>query len=620
MAAEASRDTHTDANVAPTHSTSTATKINYPDNAGTEQTKDQYKTEMLSANPEILFADCDKTGKVTNLIFFTNNYTAWHEATRQHYDPNTSTSSNKHSKKIDINRDDQKTTITFYVTGKVVINANWKPFENDFPIIKASAQTKPLKQIEQQTKSPSTEPNWLAEMKEMKDKISLLEVWQIQVQEEVRQNKPSPDSTHIDKEINLAAAIKKVENSAALESKKLKDEIKRVEERSAQEKRQLEKQLETLKLSLTQERGQLENQVKDLTEQVRQLTSKLNEDRIQIRDQIREDSEEETEGGEDEISSQTSPILDPEGTQVVPVTTLPSPPVSQENLPVQTSQIVLLMDSNGKHVDGEKLFPNHTVNQQKCPNTRRAIEWLTEENLGSPSHIIIHTGTNNLRTQRGHEVVDNVKKVIDKATSKFPAATITISALLPRGDLYDYPGYIQRINAGISSYCERKPNVYFATHPTLDEDSLWDTVHLRKALVPVFAKRLKDVAFARKVKQGNSGAPRYNTPRGPHPAPRHQPAGYRAQPCTPRASSNNRTPQSTYAPSSTQAPPPTTQRPHTRFQPTHNTQPLNFPPLSYAQVTEYGTPSSSPSNMLNELHHMLSNVFTHIMVQANTGM
>lgn len=54
------------------------------------------------------------------------------------------------------------------------------------------------------------------------------------------------------------------------------------------------------------------------------------------------------------------------------------------------------MYSNGKFIDEKKLFPKHRVAQLWCPNTHSALKLLNVDKLGSPSHIIIHTGINDL--------------------------------------------------------------------------------------------------------------------------------------------------------------------------------------------------------------------------------
>ena len=69
-----------------------------------------------------------------------------------------------------------------------------------------------------------------------------------------------------------------------------------------------------------------------------------------------------------------------------------------------------------------KTFFLNTVAKLWFPNTRHALELLSEDRLGSPSHIIIHTGTNDLRAQQ-ERVATALKGVIEKAYSTFPNAS-----------------------------------------------------------------------------------------------------------------------------------------------------------------------------------------------------
>lgn len=116
-------------------------------------------------------------------------------------------------------------------------------------------------------------------------------------------------------------------------------------------------------------------------------------------------------------------------------------------------------------------FPKHRIAKFKCRNNSHAMELLTKDHLGSPSHIIVHTGTNDLRAQ-GEQVAKSIKGVIEKASSTFPNAKVVISTLLPRRDFH--PTLIQKVNAQISRDCALKPNIYLAPHPTLVLHSLYD--------------------------------------------------------------------------------------------------------------------------------------------------
>ena len=58
------------------------------------------------------------------------------------------------------------------------------------------------------------------------------------------------------------------------------------------------------------------------------------------------------------------------------------------------------MDSNRKFLEPQKLFPGHQVTAKRCSTISHAHQLPKKETLGSPQCIIIHTGTNDLHTQR----------------------------------------------------------------------------------------------------------------------------------------------------------------------------------------------------------------------------
>uniref|UniRef100_A0A8C9YD43 SGNH hydrolase-type esterase domain-containing protein n=1 Tax=Sander lucioperca TaxID=283035 RepID=A0A8C9YD43_SANLU len=154
----------------------------------------------------------------------------------------------------------------------------------------------------------------------------------------------------------------------------------------------------------------------------------------------------------------------------------------------------LQQDREALRTELTALFPGQKVTKIQCPGTDNALQLLTEPIVGQPSHIVIHTGTNDLRLQQ-ERVAESVKRVAQRATQTFPSSKIIISTILPRRDFH--PDTIHRINAEISRGCGLMPNVHLAHHPTLNIHSLYDNVHLRKDTVSTFAKTLKDVALGR---------------------------------------------------------------------------------------------------------------------------
>ncbi|KAJ8332751.1 hypothetical protein SKAU_G00425400 [Synaphobranchus kaupii] len=94
-----------------------------------------------------------------------------------------------------------------------------------------------------------------------------------------------------------------------------------------------------------------------------------------------------------------------------------------------------------------------------------------------PRYIIIHTGTNDLRSEQ-ERVGGLVCRVAERATEAFPNSKIILSTLLPRKDFH--PATIQRVNADITRGCALLPNVHLAHHSTISPHDLYDHVHLNK--------------------------------------------------------------------------------------------------------------------------------------------
>ncbi|CAB1354062.1 unnamed protein product [Coregonus sp. 'balchen'] len=252
-------------------------------------------------------------------------------------------------------------------------------------------------------------------------------------------------------------------------------------------------------------------------------------------------------------------------TSHTPAPTPTNPNSTPSSLEETLAEIVLLMNSNGKFVQENKLFPRHKMRMVWCPTTQSAMALLDKAQLGSPSHIIIHTGSNDLRAQQ-ERVATSLRGVIEKASAIFPNSRIVVSTLLQRKDFH--PATIQRINASLSQDCALRPNVQLAHHPTLDLDCLYDHVHLYRETVPILAKTLKDIALNRipTSPHRNSGAistrlrsPSQQpgpTPWTPQPRPQHH------QPQCPPQPAQHRPPQPSFRPTqmrpNTPLPPPQT--------------------------------------------------------------
>ncbi|KAL0146951.1 hypothetical protein M9458_057890 [Cirrhinus mrigala] len=135
--------------------------------------------------------------------------------------------------------------------------------------------------------------------------------------------------------------------------------------------------------------------------------------------------------------------------------------------PTKTEALILI-DSNGKYVNEKLLFPKIKAQKMWCPNTSKALQILSDKNLNETyKHIIIHTGTNDLRVTKGN-----------------------VASVLREGN-----------NVELSITCALIPNVHLAHHKDIRPHHMYGYIHLNKKGVQLFARVLKSTALG---KTGNS--------------------------------------------------------------------------------------------------------------------
>ncbi len=509
---------------------SSLTTIQYPSEIKTDSARKNYKQKLISNNPETLFADLFKTGEICNLISFSDHPSAWHKAIIKHY-PSVKKEGICNGWKVKIREpqdpDSTVITVNIYKNGTVMVQGNLKLFQADYRAIAKAMKYKAL--LSESLSSEQNPQNSSSDLKPtpaetdktvnipssllksipiLQEHFMKLETEMVQLRETVlKQQQSHTCAAHTELQQNtehqsqrLTALTQQMrmlqteKDSYQCELFALRLQLQDREQSTLEMRQQLRE--------IQEEREQQNSEIQALKEQVRELLLAREEPAQTHRAQTLPSTPKSTNTG-----SQHPPLNadserpDPDSSQPSQRHPPPPPPgfpaqqhqPSSHSSPAQTSteepEVALFIDSNGKFIDIKKLFPRHRAVKFWCPTTDKALELLTESQLGRPNHIIIHTGTNDLRSQQDR-VSDSLRAVLEKARETFPNSKITLSTLLQRKDFHHKT--INKINSSISRHCTLLPNVHLAHHPDLDTDCLYDHVHLYKNLVHIFAKRLKD--------------------------------------------------------------------------------------------------------------------------------
>ena len=98
------------------------------------------------------------------------------------------------------------------------------------------------------------------------------------------------------------------------------------------------------------------------------------------------------------------------------------------------SNIIVLMDSNRKFIDKNKLFPNEKTLILACPTIERGREILQQTKFVDQHTIIIHTGVNDLENCSPQEVSNKFCELLLSYKTTYPTVKIIASSITPRKD------------------------------------------------------------------------------------------------------------------------------------------------------------------------------------------
>lgn len=547
--------------------------FDYPPDIQSEKSRQQYKLKQQKENPETLFKDTSNLkGKTitTNLLFYTEHPTVWHTAFCTHFQHFTKNGICK-GRQICIYEDSTKNpenrqlTINLYQNGTIMVqgnNAILTQFEKTFHSLKVKVnteianicmltptpatlehmETSPHPNTEEKTNSEEKKSNSLPAspdlhntVAQLQHSLALLEVEIIEISEHVQSKTLSTEDTE-----QLRDQLCQIRNALKVSIQELKGDISTL----SQDRDNLQKDLTDLKHTMGKalsemkdhltreltgfkvELQQRDTQIETLRTELKSLSAPLNNQTIKhplplTKARPPQRPTEPPPPNNTQREADTPKTASNTGVEhQKPSTNTPSTPKESPQPQSTQIEIAILMDSNGKFLQEKKLFPGHKTSKLWCPKTSDALRILSAPSFGTPSHIIIHTGTNDLRAQQ-ERVGQLVCRVAEKAAETCPNAKITISTLLPRRDIH--PDTINRVNADISRGCALLPSVHLTHHTSITVRDLYDHVHIKKDKVNVFAKALKDTAWGRQTSAHTTNrlSPPYHMENMKQPPPGH---------------------------------------------------------------------------------------------------
>ncbi|XP_016295923.1 uncharacterized protein LOC107653656 [Sinocyclocheilus anshuiensis] len=367
-----------------------------------------------------------------------------------------------------------------------------------------NTNSSPVKDIQKKTTTATALIQ--SPMSKMKEKFSLLEIDMVELKELIMsQLKDNSDLEQLKKDMmNLKQETEYLQRNKEQMSK----ELHQAREELKEFKSTFRRQITEIKTEMQEELSVLKSELRKKDELINNMKEQLLHVSSSKASHAKHLSCLETP-----TDNQQSPAADEPRSSSDPQTKAHR---TAPHNPTQTEALILI-DSNGKYINEKLLFPKMKAQKMWCPNTSKALQILSDKNLNETyKHIIIHTGTNDLRAAKGN-VAPVLREVALRASERFPEAKITLSTLLPRSDVPLH--VIHGNNAELSRSCALIPNVHLAYHKDIRPHHMYDYIHLNKKGVQLFARVLKSTAFGKtgdkNLHSKSSSQPQRNVPPPP---------------------------------------------------------------------------------------------------------
>ncbi|KAF3855951.1 hypothetical protein F7725_016674 [Dissostichus mawsoni] len=353
--------------MASTTACTEAVPLVYPQEVKNDSARKAYKLKLLKDRPETLFADLYKSGEVSNLIFLTDQPLAWHAAISAHY-PSVKKEGICNGWKIKIKEVEDPDTVMTTVNMNGPNRRNLPPLTTTTP---CQRQTPPplLAALLTLRRKPSPDPQLDRAITDLKVKFTELERELVQLRELISQQ-PAQDTRVQQDSSAISTELTKLRQDRDSNRRELS--TVRTEVRELQQDRESHMARLT---ALTEEVRELREERRSYRRELTALSEELQE-RERVKEQLDSHPDHNQNPPEPSNSAATlypssisSPHANPtpRSPPITQMNTTPSPQTNTTPHPSRPAQqrgkpdIVILIDSNGKFIDENKLFPTHTV-------------------------------------------------------------------------------------------------------------------------------------------------------------------------------------------------------------------------------------------------------------------
>ena len=189
----------------------------------------------------------------------------------------------------------------------------------------------------------------------------------------------------------------------------------------------------------------------------------------------------------------------------------------------ESTELIFLIDSNGRYFDHRRLWTMKGTQFGKC-YTMRDVEnfWKSMGKLSRLKYFFISVGTNDLEKSTPHELFTEINKFVTKVWERYPDVKFILSEVTPRTDRID--ARVKEVNVLLQQFAQGFDSIFLTKNSNLRDPRNFfpDGKHLKHDIIPLFVSNIKRAlreAYGIKRERTNTNmgwARRDQTTRGDH--------------------------------------------------------------------------------------------------------
>ncbi len=166
--------------------------------------------------------------------------------------------------------------------------------------------------------------------------------------------------------------------------------------------------------------------------------------------------------------------------------------MAEEKRTDNETELLIVIDSNGTHLDRRKFWTLDKTKWVRCGNINEAARAINDTNYTNLKHVLVSVGVNDIDDYKGVEVASRMWELINTAHRLYPDAKITLNELTPRNDNLD--GEVMESNKVFLNFDRDNQYVFLAKQSNLRDETysfFHDEKHVKREKIGRYAHNLK---------------------------------------------------------------------------------------------------------------------------------